>query len=75
LALDFNTVIPGHSGVTDRATMTGYRDHLAGMQDMVREMNAQRRSREDIQAVMQSEFNWGNLSMSVGLDGVILEMR
>jgi glyoxylase-like metal-dependent hydrolase (beta-lactamase superfamily II) len=75
LALDFNTVIPGHSGVTDRATMTGYRDHLARMQDMVREMNAQRRSREDIQAVLQSEFSWGNLSMSVGLDGVILEMR
>jgi hypothetical protein len=61
--------------VTDRATMAGYRDHLAQMQDMVREMNAQQRSREDIQAVMQSEFSWGNLSMSVGLDGVILEMR
>lgn len=75
LALDFDTVIPGHSGVTDRATMAGYRDHLAQMQDMVREMNAQQRSREDIQAVMQSEFSWGNLSMSVGLDGVILEMR
>jgi cyclase len=75
LGLDFDTVIPGHSGVTDRAMMAGYRDHLAKMQDMVREMNAQQRSREDIQSVMQSEFSWGNLSMSVGLDGIILEMR
>jgi len=75
LSLDFETVIPGHSGVTDRATMAGYRDHLAQMQDMVREMNSQQRSREEIQAVMQSEFSWGGLSMSVGLDGVIIEMR
>jgi glyoxylase-like metal-dependent hydrolase (beta-lactamase superfamily II) len=75
LALDFDTVIPGHSGVTDRATMAGYRDHLAQMQDMVREMNAQQRTREEIQAVMRSEFSWGNLSMNVGLDGIIMEMR
>jgi len=75
LSLDFGTVIPGHSGVTDRETMAGYRDHLAQMQDMVREMNSQQRSREDIQAVMQSEFSWGGLSMRVGLDGVIIEMQ
>jgi glyoxylase-like metal-dependent hydrolase (beta-lactamase superfamily II) len=75
LQLDFDTVIPGHSGVTDRATMAGYRDHLIRMQDMVREMNAQQRSREDIQAMLQSEFNWGGLSMRTGLDGVIVEMR
>lgn len=75
LGLDFDTVIPGHSGVTDRATMAGYRDHLAQMQDMVREMNSQQRSREEIQAVMQSEFSWGGLSMRVGLDGIIMEMQ
>jgi glyoxylase-like metal-dependent hydrolase (beta-lactamase superfamily II) len=75
LGLDFDTVIPGHSGVTDRAMMAGYRDHLVQMQDMVREMNAQQRTREEIQAVMQSEFSWGGLSMSVGLDGIIMEMR
>ena len=75
LQLDFDLVIPGHSGVTDRATMAGYRDHLIRMQDMVREMNAQQRSREDMQAMLESEFNWGGLSMRTGLDGVIMEMR
>ena len=40
LQLDFDTVIPGHSGLTDRATMKGYVDELARTQDMVREMNA-----------------------------------
>ena len=75
LGLDFVTVIPGHSGVTDRANIEGYRDHLLRMQEMVREMNAQQRPREDIQAMLQNEFNWGNLSMGVGLDGVIIEMQ
>jgi glyoxylase-like metal-dependent hydrolase (beta-lactamase superfamily II) len=75
LQLDFDLVIPGHSGITDRATMAGYRDHLIRMQDMVREMNAQQRSREDMQAMLETEFNWGGLSMRTGLDGVIMEMR
>lgn len=75
MQLDFDTIIPGHSGVTDRAMMQGYRDYLARMQSMIREMNAQKRSREDIQMVLENEFNWGNLSMRVGLDGVINEMQ
>jgi hypothetical protein len=41
---------------------------------MVREMTGQGRPREDIQMMLQTEFNWGGLSMGTGLDGVILEM-
>jgi glyoxylase-like metal-dependent hydrolase (beta-lactamase superfamily II) len=74
LALDFDLVIPGHSGVTDRAMIVGYQDYLVRIQQMVREMTGQGRPREDIQAMLQSEFNWGGLSMGTGLDGVILEM-
>ncbi|HEY8519339.1 MAG TPA: MBL fold metallo-hydrolase [Gammaproteobacteria bacterium] len=75
LALDFDVVIPGHSGTTDRQNIEGYIEYLTRTQDMVREMNAQRRSREEIQSVLESEFNWGRLEMLVGLDGVIAEMR
>jgi cyclase len=75
LQLDFDTVIPGHSGLTDRKNMEGYRDYLARTQDMVREMNKQERSRDEIKAVLESEFNWGGLEMRVGLDGVITEMQ
>jgi len=75
LELDFDTVIPGHSGVTDRANVEGYIEYLTSTGNMVREMNAQRRSREDIQAMLESEFNWGRLEMQIGLDGVIAEMR
>lgn len=75
LQLDFDTVIPGHSGMTDRANMEGYVEYLTRTQDMVREMNKQQRSREEIQSMLESEFNWGGLEMRVGLDGVITEMR
>nr|MBO2515067.1 hypothetical protein [Gammaproteobacteria bacterium] len=75
LQLDFDLVIPGHSGPTDRANIEGYIDYLTRTAQMVREMNAQNRSREDIQKMLESEFNWGRLEMMVGLDGVISEMR
>ena len=42
---------------------------------MIREMNRQDRSREDVQAMLESEFNWGRLEMAVGLDGAITEMQ
>ena len=75
LELDFDTVIPGHSGVTDRANIEGYIEYLTDTQNLVREMNMQQRSRDEIQAMLESNFNWGGLEMRVGLDGVIAEMR
>jgi cyclase len=75
LELEFDTVIPGHSGATDRENVEGYIEYLTRTQDMVRQMNAQQRPREEIQAMLESEFNWGRLEMLVGLDGVIAEMR
>lgn len=75
LQLDFDTVIPGHSGLTDRKNMEGYEDYLTRTQDMVREMNKQKRSHDDIKAMLQSEFNWGALEMRVGLEGAITEMQ
>jgi cyclase len=75
LKLDFDTVIPGHSGLTDRKNMEGYEQYLARTQQMVHQMNKQKRSRDEIKAMLKSEFNWGGLEMNVGLDGVINEMQ
>jgi cyclase len=75
LQLDFDTVLAGHSGVTDRANIEGYIEYLTRTGNMVREMNAQQRTREEIQEMLRSEFNWGGLEMNVGLSGVIAEMR
>lgn len=75
LMLDFDTVIPGHSGVTDRAMMEGYLAETVRLQEMVREMNRADRSRDDIRAMLEMEFGWSQFMMNFGLDGVITEMQ
>ncbi len=75
LALDFETVIPGHGGPTDRAHLETYLGITVRMQDMVREMVRARRSREDIQKMLETEFGWSGFITNFGLDGVIGEMQ
>ncbi len=75
LELSFDTVIPGHGAVTDRAALVAYRDDVMRLNGMVREMLSQGRSREDVEAMLRSEFDWGGLSIDLGLDGLIEEMQ
>jgi glyoxylase-like metal-dependent hydrolase (beta-lactamase superfamily II) len=75
LALPFDTVIPGHGGPTDRAHLETYLGITVRMQDMVREMVRARRSREDIQKMLETEFGWSGFITNFGLDGVIGEMQ
>jgi cyclase len=75
LQLDFDTVIPGHSGVTDRATLEGYLAETVRLQDMVRAMNRQRRSRDEIRAMLMMEFGWSDFMLNFGLEGIVTEMQ
>lgn len=75
LQLDFDTVIPGHSGVTDRAMMKGYLAETVRLQGTVREMNRAGRSRDDIKAMLEMEFGWSEFMLNFGLDGAITEMQ
>jgi cyclase len=75
LALDFDTVIPGHSGVTDRAHLETYLAETERLQAMVREMNRAKRSRADIQKMLEMEFGWSGFVINFGLDGLIGEMQ
>jgi cyclase len=77
LQLDFDTVIPGHSGVTDRAHLEGYLAETVRLQEMVRAMNRRdpRATRDQIRAMLQMEFGWSDFMMNFGLDGLITEMQ
>jgi glyoxylase-like metal-dependent hydrolase (beta-lactamase superfamily II) len=75
LALPFDTVIPGHGGPTDRAHLETYQAQLVRMGDMVREANRAKKSREDIQKMLETEFGWSGFVTNLGLDGVIGEMQ
>lgn len=74
LALPFETVIPGHDTVTDRAALVAFRDHTIRLGEMVREMNRQERSRDEIEAMLRSEFDWSDFQLDFALDGMIQEM-
>ncbi len=75
LRLDFDTVIPGHSGVTDRANMEGYLKETIRLQDMVRDMNRAKKSRDEVKKVLETEFHWSGFMFNLGLDGIITEMQ
>jgi glyoxylase-like metal-dependent hydrolase (beta-lactamase superfamily II) len=75
LELDFETVIPGHSEVTDRAMLEGYLAETQRQTDTVREMVSANRSREDVQAMLTSEFGWSAFMFQFGLDGLINEVK
>jgi cyclase len=75
LRLDFDTVIPGHSGLTDRANMEGYLKETVRLQETVRDMNRAKKSKDDIKKVLGTEFHWSGFMFDLGLDGVITEMQ
>src|SRR5690606_3443056 len=51
LALDFDTVVPGHGAVTTKAELAKFRDATDAMQRRVRQMLQERRTAEEITAV------------------------
>ena len=55
--------------------MEGYRDYLLRIGETVAQMNAQQRTREEIVEVMENEFGWSGLSVRVGVDGMMVELR
>lgn len=75
LALDFDTVIPGHREVTDRAALQDALDEVVAIQDLVREMNNAGRSPEDIQAAVTMQYGQFALFVLPGIQSVIAELE
>lgn len=78
LALEFDAVIPGHSGPTDRGTLQGYLDETLRMQGLIREMHGAGRAPADIQTALTGEF--GNMAVVIlpfetGIQNAIDELQ
>lgn len=63
MQLDFDTVIPGHSGVTDRAHMQAYLDENRKMLDLIKMMKNAGRAPMEISQAVQMEY--GNMAFVV----------
>jgi len=75
LALDFDTVVPGHGNVVKKADMQAFRASTARLTELVTQLVRQNKPRADIEAAMRSEFGWQDFHVQRALDGLINEMR
>jgi glyoxylase-like metal-dependent hydrolase (beta-lactamase superfamily II) len=75
LRLDYDTVVPGHGAITKKSEVAKFRQTTIDVRNRVHEMDVQKKTKDEIGKMLQTDFHWGPLQMSRGLDGVIAEMQ
>ena len=75
LELDFDAVVPGHGVVTTKQEMAKFRDSTLKLRNRVHDMLVQKKSRDDVSKMLQTEFHWAQLHLDRGLDGLMGEMK
>ena len=74
LQLDFDTVVPGHGVVTTKQEMRKFRDSTLRLRTRVHELLVQKKTRDEVAKMLQTEFHWAQLHLDRGLDGAIGEL-
>jgi glyoxylase-like metal-dependent hydrolase (beta-lactamase superfamily II) len=75
LALDFDRVVPGHGEVTTKAELRKFRDSAQAMRTRVHDLIVQKRTPEEIGAVLKAEFDGAQMVFPGLLDGLLVELR
>jgi cyclase len=77
LKVDFDTVIPGHGRVTDKAGLTAYRNNVEKLRNRAAALIREGKSQEDVGKVMMAEFGWAatGLQMQWSLPGMMAELK
>jgi len=77
LKIDFDTVIPGHGPVTNKAALRAYRDNVEKLRNRAQGLIREGKSQEEVGKVMTAEFNWAptGLQMQWSLPGMMTELR
>jgi cyclase len=77
MKLDFDTVIPGHGAVTNKAALLAYRNNVEKLRTRAQGLVRQGKSQEEVGKVMAAEFGWGATSMQVqwSLPGLMTELK
>jgi glyoxylase-like metal-dependent hydrolase (beta-lactamase superfamily II) len=73
--LDFDTVIPGHGPVTDKAHLQTYRNNIEKERVQLTSMIRQGKSADDIGTFMVAQYKWGDLHKQWSLPGVMKELK
>ncbi len=76
LKLDFDTVIPGHGPVSDRAGLLKFKADFETMRSRIRGMVQGGKSKEEISKTLVTEFHWADGGLAVQqVDAFIAEMK
>jgi glyoxylase-like metal-dependent hydrolase (beta-lactamase superfamily II) len=77
LKLDFETVIPGHGAVTNKAGLLEYRNNVEKLRNRAAGLIRQGKSQEEVGQVMMAEFHWQpkGMQMSWSLPGMMNELK
>jgi cyclase len=77
MKLDFDTVIPGHGNVTDKAGLKTYRDNVEKLRNRAQGLVRAGKSQDEVGKVMAAEFGWAATSMQMqwSLPGMMKELK
>ncbi|HWE53696.1 MAG TPA: MBL fold metallo-hydrolase [Bryobacteraceae bacterium] len=77
LKVDFDTVIPGHGPVTNKAGLQAYRDSVQKEKNRTTELIRQGKSQAEVGKAMIDEFHWtaNGLQMQWSLPGMMTELK
>jgi glyoxylase-like metal-dependent hydrolase (beta-lactamase superfamily II) len=77
LKLDFDTVIPGHGNVSNKAGLKTYRDNVEKLRNRAQGLIREGKSQDEVGKVMTAEFGWAANSMQMqwSLPGMMKELR
>ncbi len=74
---DFDTVIPGHGAVTDKAGLLKYRNDVEKLTTEVSFMIKKGKTKDDVKNMLIANYKWdpAGLPMRASLDGMLTEMK
>ena len=77
LKLDFDTVIPGHGAITDKAGLQTYRDNVEKMRERVSALIHEGKSQAAVAKFMETEYKWapGSIQQQWSVPGMFQELK
>jgi hypothetical protein len=77
MKLDFDTVIPGHGPVTNKAGLLAYRNNVDKLRSRATDLIREGRNQDEVGKVMIAEFGWApdSLQMQWSLPGMMEELK
>ena len=76
LKIDFDTVIPGHGPLSNRAGVVKWRADFEAMRNRIGGLVRQGKGKEEVSKALVSEFNWPPAGLAIAqVDAFIAEMK